>query len=503
MNDRSGYKYGEEGKCYPYAAGNERSRKAAKRKAMMQGAAIESSKARASGKSGYAVKEYGDSINDMVDHVRMAFEKRFMPTGDMMMSMPYCHAMDIFEDHVIGKEGDKYYYVGMDMEGEHIVFDDREDWEEMQLSYQPVSEMAQEVIVRETLVGQFRGDFPDVPIAEGVNLDELRVRDPNPVFVTLPIVPEVGAVSANGLLYDEALVNSIQEQINTRRPGGSFGHLKDVDRDSAFPIPEALWVGATRQGNTLWAKSYIRPGAAREYVLDLKAVNGFIATSIYGKGKSEPVRAGVRRLNPFKLESLDYAPPDRAALRHGALPQVTAEMQTSAPASPVAEGEVDMDREQIIAELTANDIPATVREQIVAEAVQPHVAQLTTIRETLGLDAEADLAAVIAEMQRKAVEEMQAAVQRHIDELVSEIKIESVRGIVADLVQAHKPQTLEDADAVYATVKESANVKRMLTAQVREMTGPPAVVASKVRGRNLEDTPENRAAAIAATGISI
>jgi methionine aminopeptidase len=211
----------------------------------------------------------------------------------------------------------------------------------------------------------------------------------------------------------------------------------------------------------------------------------------------------VRRLNPFKLESLDYAPPDRAALQHGALPQVTAEMSISAAVIPAAEQDSDMDRDQIIAELTANDIPAPVREQIVAEAVQPHVAQLTTIRETLGLDADADLAAVIAEMQRKAVDAAQAAVQRHIDELVSEIKIESVRAIIAELVQARRPQTLEDADAAYAAVKESANVKRLLTAQVREMTGPPAVVASKVRGRNLEDTPENRAAAIAATGISI
>ena len=510
MNDKSGYKYGEGGACYTYAGGNERSRKAAKRKAMMQGAAIEASKARAAGKSGYAVKEYGDSINDMVDHVRMAFEKRFMPTGDMMMSMPYCYAVDIFEDHVIAKEDEKYYYIGMDMEGEHIIFDDREDWEPVKLEYVPdmepaaeAAEMAQEVIIQETQIGQFRGSFPDVPIAAGVDMAALKALDAEPVFVTLPIVPEVGAVSTNGLLYDEALVNSIAEQINAKRPAGMFGHLKDSDRDSAFPLPEALWVGAQRDGNTLWGKAYIRPGAARDYVRHLKAVGGEIATSIYGKGKPEAVRTGVRRLNPFRLESLDFAPPERAALQQGALPQVTAEMSTSAAVIPAAEQDSDMDREQIIAELTANDIPKPVREQLVAEAILPHVAQLATIRETLGLDAEADLAAVIAEMQRKAVEEAQAAVQRHIDELVSEIKIESVRAIVAELVQARKPQTLEDADAAYAAVKESASVKRLLTAQVREMTGPPAVVASKVRGRNLEDTPENRAAAIAATGISI
>jgi hypothetical protein len=364
-------------------------------------------------------------------------------------------------------------------------------------------EMVQEVIIQETQVGQFRGNFPDVPIAAGVDMAALRALDAEPVFVTLPIVPEVGAVSANGLLYDEALVNSIAEQINAKRPAGMFGHLKDSERDSAFPLPEALWVGAKREGATLWGKAYIRPGAARDYVRHLKAVGGEIATSIYGKGKPQPVREGVRRLSPFRLESLDFAPPERAALQQGALPQVTAEMQTTATRAADVEQELDMNREQVIAELTANDIPATVREQLVAEAVLPHVAQLATIRETLGLDANADLITIIAEMKRKADEEAAEAVARRIAELAGEIKIESVCAVVMELVQARRPTTVAEAEAAYTLVKESASVKRLLTAQVREMTGPPAVVASKVRGRNLEDTPENRAAAIRATGISI
>jgi len=38
---KPGYKYGEEGFCYTYTAGNEASRKAAKQKAYLQAAAIE------------------------------------------------------------------------------------------------------------------------------------------------------------------------------------------------------------------------------------------------------------------------------------------------------------------------------------------------------------------------------------------------------------------------------------------------------------------------------
>lgn len=40
------YKYGKEGKCYPFSAGNKKSREAAKKKAQKQGQAIEISKSK-------------------------------------------------------------------------------------------------------------------------------------------------------------------------------------------------------------------------------------------------------------------------------------------------------------------------------------------------------------------------------------------------------------------------------------------------------------------------
>jgi len=45
-NGKQGYRWGETGFCYTYTPGNEASRKAAKRKAHIQGAAIEGSKER-------------------------------------------------------------------------------------------------------------------------------------------------------------------------------------------------------------------------------------------------------------------------------------------------------------------------------------------------------------------------------------------------------------------------------------------------------------------------
>ena len=222
--------------------------------------------------------------------------------------------------------------------------------------------MPDTTIIREYAVGQFRGDYPDVQIAAGVSLDELRELDADPMFVTLPVIPEIGAISKNGLLYDEALADSLVRQINDKRPGGTFGHLKDEDRSTAFPIPDGQWVGAQREGKTVWGKAYIPPGAARDHIRRLKAIGGSIATSIYGKGAYEKVRDGVQRLKDFTLESLDFAPPERAALGYAAAPFVTREFTTE---------EADMKSgnemgEPIVAEIadrpvTAKDVPAPVR----------------------------------------------------------------------------------------------------------------------------------------------
>lgn len=339
-------------------------------------------------------------------------------------------------------------------------------------------------LVLEYSVGEFRGGFPDVPIADGVNMDELRALDSDPVFITLPVVPKVGAVSKNGLLYDEALVNSIETQINTKRPGGRFGHLKEDERDTAYPIPEGMWLGAKREGDTLWAKAYVH-GAAREHVKRLKAVGGSIATSIYGKGQYEQTeKKGVRRLVNFSLESLDFAPPERAALGYAAAPIVTSEMEQENP---------DMDRNQIIAELTVGDIPAAIREQIVAEfrtQVQDRDTVIATLKEQ------------VVEFQRQKFE---TAVDAKVAELTAwnvtdeaaKVKLEALRRtlrsrIVMELAgDADKLSTV--AETVWADLKPLAETVR------DALAGPPAIVGVKApRSRQWRDelakkAPELRA----------
>jgi len=357
--------------------------------------------------------------------------------------------------------------------------------------------------VLEYSIGEFRGNFPDVPIAAGVNLAELKALDADPMYITLPIVPNIGAVSKNGLLYDEALVKSIETQINSKRPGGRFGHLSDTERDTAFPVPDGMWLGALREGNTLWAKALISPGAAKDRIKMLKAVGGKIATSIYGKGQYEPTETkGVRRLVNFDLESLDFAPPERAALGYAAAPNVTSEFEQEGP---------DMDRNQIIAELTAADIPATIREQIIRDAqAQSNTAQTISELRTQVSDRDVmvtELQTTVAEFRRR---EFDGAIDQRVTELTNwkitgdaaKAKLDSFRRTLRSRIVSELGSE-RDTDKIKTVIETVWADLQPLAETVRDaLAGPPALVSSKVREQpKFEDTPEARAKARAILGI--
>ena len=352
--------------------------------------------------------------------------------------------------------------------------------------------------IQEYIIGEFRGTFPDVPIAAGVNMEELKEHDATPFFVTLPIIPEVGAISKNGLLYDDQLVNSIEEQINTKRPGGIFGHLADDQRDTAFPLPAGFWVGAKRAGSTLWAKAYIPPGAGRDHMRRLKAIGGQIATSIYGKGTKEAVRAGVNRLSAFTLESLDFSPPERAALGYGSAPFVTAEMH------------MQQEDRKTMNIVTVNDIPQALREQVIQEYQRTaqqregvaEMSQQLADRDTLI----ATQQATIAEFQRA---QFDAALDAKIAELINwTVKAEGAQAkvdafkrtvrsrILAEMGTERKADRIaEVAATVWAEVQPIAETVR------DALAGPAAIVSAAQRAApKLQDTPEARQAAHAALG---
>jgi hypothetical protein len=293
-------------------------------------------------------------------------------------------------------------------------------------------------------VTPMKGAFPkDIPFAPGLNPDDFMVEEvtgyreqdgqqipitvqQKPTFVTLQIA-EVGRISEKGILYDEALVNTIEEQINRKRPGGIFGHV-DPTRPYDMPDPEVMWVGAKREGNTLWAKGWVREPKSARRVKDIMRVGGTLGTSIWGVPASRVVENQSVRLKDFNLHRLDLADDvERASLQLGGAFRVTAEMNTNSEQEEIVDTktvseflktlkpaqilELLGDQKAPVTELIVNAAELSATAQAVAEllgerdAAQAQVAELNTQLEAANT--------LVAEFQSKKNEsEIRSAIKQ-------------------------------------------------------------------------------------------
>jgi len=338
-----------------------------------------------------------------------------------------------------------------------------------------------------TAISELRGAYPTVPIAADVDYAELIAGDDDPQFLTIPI-GKANVKSGNGRYYDEAWLQELERQTLTNRPIGLFGHLSESERATAFPMEAVHWVGAVREQDSgiLWGKAYIVPGPARDRIRRYKAQGKTLATSIdaHADGAWDE-SLNAYRMDPktLKLAQIDIAPADRAGIATLArVPALTSEMQNgTVELSEVQNKEpkmADKTKLDYINEMEASDarlLPDPVRQAVLSTVpVAPEVATVATIRETLGLDAKADVAGAIAEMKRVQAEQAKAAVTSRITELVKDgIKMEGVRPLVMELVTARNPQTVGEAEAAYKAVAELDSVKALLAARVVETMGPP------------------------------
>lgn len=329
-------------------------------------------------------------------------------------------------------------------------------------------------------ISELRGGFPDVAIYGDVDYAGLIAGDDSPVFLTLPI-GKAGTTSGNGRHYDEAWLQEFERQILATRPVGLMGHLTDQQRATEMP-PEAIhWVGVRREGDLLWGKGYVPPGEARKRIQRYKAQGKKIATSIdaFCDGIWDDKLAAFRmKPETLKLAQIDIAPADRAGMPYlAALPHITTEMSDNQPGQQPQETYDMTDKLTIIREMTPDDarlLPKPVRDAVIG-TIQPapEVAQVTAIREALGLEGNADPVQAITEMRRVQADQAKATVTGKITELVNAgIKAEAMRPLVTELVTARNPQTVQDAETAYQAVADSASVKAMLAAHVVTTMGP-------------------------------
>lgn len=323
------------------------------------------------------------------------------------------------------------------------------------------------------VIWELRGDYPtDIPYFADVDIAELTAGDDDPMFLTLPI-GQANVTSKNGRYYDGEFLAELERQVAANKPIGIMGHLKPEDLGTEFPAEAIHWVGTKRVGEMLWGKGYVPAGAARERIRRYKATNKPLATSIFAEaaGQFDKAVSAIRMAaKSLKLNQIDIGPADRVGVPSLArLPLVTAEMQQPK--------EEQMDKLTVINEMTADDarlLPKTVQEAILA-TVQPapEIALVSELRGALGVDEKANVVQLVTELKQAKEAAAKTAVSNRITELVNDgIKIEAMRGMVTELVNARAPKTVDDVQAAYTAVTEMESVKAALTAAVAGAMGP-------------------------------
>jgi hypothetical protein len=417
------------------------------------------------------IRQIGGSLDDFISSVRRSFEATF---NKGKQPDNWLWVRDVFEHYVIAREGDQYWQIGMKV-GDATTFDARSQWKKVSLDY--VAQMAGEEHrgpVHEMIVTEFKGKFPDIPVPDEV-LSGLKEIDPAPFFMSLE-VSRSGMVSRSGLEHDDALGESIVRQINDGVKTGIMGHLREEDRRSAYPLPDSYWVGATQHNGSSWAKAYIPKSkeAVREHYRVLIATNGRAATSIYGAGVRQMTDAkkGTYRLKEFRLEQLDLAPYERAALPLDGKWTITAQM------SDETGDEHDMTREELITQLTADDVPVALREQIVQEW------QVSQGQEDRVKQLEQELAEANKTLDTLSVKEFNRGLDAKIAELVTfdaateeakqklaALRITVRRAVLAEMAGATELAKVEQALAQYTGGEE---YQALSSAVVKELAGPNA-----------------------------
>jgi len=478
------------------------------------------------------VSEIGGSLEDFIDRVRRSFEQSFSVTANALPvgTEPPYWVTDVFPDYAIVRKGDNYWQASFTATGEEIAFEPQSDWQQVKLVFEPVSELdprpanGDKEAVESVIVSEFKGQFPNVPPAPGVNLAELISGDDDPMFLTVPI-SRIGEVSRSGLVHDKALADALVAQVNGDRPGGLMGHLRDDERATKHPVSAIHWIGATLDTDTVWAKGYIprtQVDVREEYRI-AKAKGGKVATSVYGRAMRE-FAGGSRewRARDFDLESIDLAPHKRAALPGSGDFYITHEMSDSDASSvPVSEhGEKTMTtKAEIIAELTPRDLPDALKKAILSEyetanKTQVQIAELSAERDSLQttvteLTAERDqLKTQVAEFEQ-AEKDRKAAEEQHEFDLALTGKVseltdwtttdEDALKTLNALRKRFKAAVLSELNGDHAPAKVEQVVAELwdnefsiLAEAVRNnLAGPAAFVGGKTPGKvTVDDSPE-------------
>ena len=357
-------------------------------------------------------------------------------------------------------------------------------------------------------VTEFRQkDYPDVPLAEGVDLEALSTASgDDPFFVTLPLL-KVGAKSRNKSTgtWKQAAVERVASEINTKKPEGFPGHIRPEDRPYQYEFGKLRWVGAVVDEGTLYGKAYVPRYAneAREYFQIAEASGSRVGTSIYG-------RKGKKGLEDLVLESIDLGHTERLGYPGAAVvPQITKETE-DIKEEQMAKPEESGNDFQLIAEiLSLGEDRAEGARKLVIE-----LEQLRTQGKVLSeLVEEMQLGEKPLERAKEIIAELhvlrQQSTLNELDNLIAElVKNESLRPYLRKLLVRGNDlqfQTLEEARTLVTEYLEDEEIQNLAKVLVRETRGPNGFANPIDQTKRVEfnPSPEEQREAALRLGLNI
>jgi septal ring factor EnvC (AmiA/AmiB activator) len=205
---------------------------------------------------------------------------------------------------------------------------------------------------------------------------------------------------------------------------------------------------------------------------------------------------------------LDLAPADRAALKLGGQFNITAQMEKESNDKEIDEMPT---KEEILAELTVDDIPKALRDQIVKETTEiaDTETQIAELKQQIA-DKDQIIGTLQDDLKARQAQEFEATLDAQVAELVDwQVEGDEAKGKVAAFQRTVRTRILSelgeerDTDKLAEAVKVAWEDMQPLAEMIRDaLAGPPARVSGKVRDRHkIEDTPEARARARAKMGL--
>lgn len=304
----------------------------------------------------------------------------------------------------------------------------------------------------------------DVKLPSDIDIKKLTEGDNDPVFVTVEALnPQI---SRNRRRWTEEAMRSVAEQVNTKRPDGYMGHIKEEDADWVTPSSQTIWLGAeihhVKGKPRLFIKGYVMPYAKtlKNYLRKAQAAGKAVAVSVYGKGRETVNRAlKAYDISDFVLESIDWARGGRAGIQTAGILKLTAEM----------EKKYDTDRNKIVMGLSYDDLSKE-RPDLIAEIANDiRGDMLEDVKDEVKRQTIAEMGSEVTQLKREKAE-------RLVDELLQkQIKLKSARNLIKSGIIAE--MTSFDDDSVTNLVTSYLNkddTKTVIAEMAKSLPSTPS-----------------------------